>query len=328
MSWTLAAVVIASISLIVIIFIGFMGNLLVVIVMCKKHRSIRTRGTALIASLAVADTFQSLNMVFMLISLVSFGRWIFGDLLCQVNGFLTTEFILVSILNLMVISINRYYMVVKRHDYKRVFSKRNQKLIISAVWLSPLIFAISPLVGWSEFHFQPGKCICVFYLSTSISYSVALVVVAVPVPLVVIYTSFKILKHVRQHSNRVSSLRRQSRMNIEEIHITKTLTVVIMAYLVSFTPAAIVNLVEMFKSGYEIPIWIDVLSLFLVLCNHANNPIIYSVLNRQYRLAFKETLSEILHLRQANSRPASVISTSSIPCDGLSQCCGLNKDSR
>lgn len=293
--WTTASVVITSVPLCFVILIGIFGNLMVVFISIKGSR-VRTKGRALIASLALADSLESTNLIFMLVSVANYGKWIFGDELCQLNGFLTTEFVISSMYSLTAISVNRYFMVVKPSYYRTVFNTRNQALIIAFIWCFPLPLAIGPLVGWSKFEFQTGKCICIFWFSRSISYSSMLLVVAVPLPLgIICFCCFKIFKQVKHHSKQVSSMVSSApTVNVEEVKITKTLAVVIGAYLVCFIPAATINLIEMIKPSFKIPLWIDILSMLLVFCNHANNPMIYGALNKQYRRAFKDIFRNLL----------------------------------
>ena len=72
-SWTTATVVVAAILVCIVIFIEILGNLVVVLVTIKGNR-VRTKGRAFIASLAIADTLASTNLIFMLVSAVSCGK--------------------------------------------------------------------------------------------------------------------------------------------------------------------------------------------------------------------------------------------------------------
>ena len=293
--WTTASVVITSLPLTIVILIGILGNLMVVFISTKGNR-VRTKGRALIASLAFADTLESTNLLFMLVSVISYGKWIFAEELCQLNGFMTTEFVISSMYSLTAISINRYYMVVRQNYYRRVFNARNQALMIACIWCIPLPFAIGPLLGWSKFEFQSGKCLCIFFFSRSVVFSTTLLFVAVPLPIGIIgFCCFKVYKQVREHSRQLTSMTTHApSVNVEEVRITKTLAVVIGAYLICFIPAAIINLIEMVQPSFKIPLWIDILSMILVFCNHANNPVIYGALNKQYRRAFKDIMKNLL----------------------------------
>ena len=288
-SWTIATVVVAAILVSIVIVIGILGNLMVVLVTVKGKR-VRTKGRAFIASLAIADTLSSTNLIFMLVSAVNYGKWVFGGTFCQLNGFLTSQFVASSTYSLQAISVNRYFIVVKQNLYRRAYTTRNQLLIIALIWCIPIPLAIGPVLGWSHFEFQTGKCLCLYDFRTSISYSIAVVLVTVLIPLLVMCLCyFQIFKQVRHHSNQVDTMMNNAQtLSVQEVKITKTLFVVIAAYVVSFVPAAIVNLVKIVIPTFQIPLWIDILFTILVFFNHANNPIVYGALNEQYRKAFKD----------------------------------------
>ena len=316
MAWTTASVVVTAVPLCIVIIIGIFGNLMVVFISTKGNR-VRTKGRPLIASLALADTLESANLIFMLVAVGNYGKWIFGDELCQLNGFMTTEFVISSMYSLTAISVNRYFMVVKQNYYRQVFNARNQALIIAFIWCIPLPFAIGPLLGWSKFEFQTGKCVCIFFFSRSIAFSSALLVVAVPLPLgIICFCCFKIFKQVKRHSKQVNIMASNApTVNVEEVKITKTLAVVIGAYLICFIPAATINLIEMVYPSFEIPLWIDVLSMILVFCNHANNPVIYGALNKQYRKAFKDIFRNFLGGRCSMERSSDSSNNSTVLID-------------
>ena len=294
-AWTTASVVVTAVPLCIIIFIGIFGNLMVVFISTKGNR-VRTKGRPLIASLALVDILESINVIFMLVSVGNYGTWILGDEFCQLNGFLTTQFVMSSIYNLAAISVNRYFMVVKHNYYQKVFNARNQALMIASIWCIPLPLAIAPLLGWSKFEFQTGKCFCTFLYSHSVTFSSAALIVAVPLPFgTICFCCYKIFKHINNHSKQVRNMAsRAPTVNVEEVKITKTLAVVIGSYLICFIPASITNLIEMVRPGFKIPLWIDILSVILVFCNHANNPVIYGALNKQYQLAFKDIVRSLL----------------------------------
>ena len=91
-----------------------LGNLMVVLVTITENR-IRTKGRAFIASLAIADTLASTNLIFMPESAVNYGKWVFSDTFCQLNGFLTSQFVASLTYSLRAISVNRYLVVVKQN---------------------------------------------------------------------------------------------------------------------------------------------------------------------------------------------------------------------
>ena len=306
-SWTTATVVVAAILVCIVIVIGILGNLMVVLVTIKGNRaSVRTKGRAFIGSLAIADTLASTNLIFMLGSALNYGKWVFGDKFCQLTGFLTLQFAASSTYSLQAISVNRYFVVVKQNVYRRIFTTRNQLLIIALIWFIPIPLAIGPVLGWSHFEFDSGNCLCLYNFRSSISYSIASVLVTVLIPLFVMCLCYyQIFKHVRHHSNRVDTMMNNAQtLNVQEVKITKTLFVVIAAYVVGFAPAVIVNLMKIVLPSFKIPLWIDILFTILVFSNHANNPIIYGALNKQYRKAFKDIVRNFLGFGDFGNDPA------------------------
>ena len=290
MTYSVGGVAVAGFVVAAIVILGILGNSLILVVISRTQR-LKGKGHALIANLALADTLQSANLFFMFVAIAYGGKWVFGDAVCQIHAFLTVEFVLVSMLTLCAISLNRYFMIVRPNLYQSIFKRSRMRIIIALIWILPLAFAIPPMFGWSRFEFQEGKSLCLFKFSFSVSYAILLVTTITTTPLLIIlYCYYQIFIIVGAHSNRMEERMRNgpgTTASIEEIRITRTLAVVIASYCVCFLPATVINFIEMVDPDLHIPSWLDLSSMILVMANHANNPLIYGLLNRQYRNAFK-----------------------------------------
>ena len=275
-----------------IMIFGLVGNAMVVLMISRTRIRLKGKGHALIASVAFVDMMQSANLIFMVVTVLSGDEWVFGSFACQLNGFLTTELVLTSMLNLCVISINRYVLIVRRSWYEQIFSKRNQALFIILTWVLPLSFSVPPLFGWAPYGFRPGKAFCLFTFRGNLSYALTMVLTITSNCLIIIvWCYYKIYRVVRQNSRRVMVLRRnQPQLNVEDVNIAKTLAMVILAYIICYLPATAINIIELVDEQYEIPVWLDFSSIMLVLLNQANNPLIYGIFNRQYRVALRRLL--------------------------------------
>lgn len=285
------AVVFGCIILVATMFCGVVGNLLIIWI-TKRSPRLKAKSHILIANLAVADAFQSCNIFFMFVTLINEGHWIFGDIICQISAFLTVEFVVASMLSLTAISINRYFKVVYPERYDKIFTSKSVWIVIAFAWILPLAYAIPPLFGWSSYVFNPGKCLCLFRFLTNHSYPFFLVcTITIPALVTICYTYFRIFQAVKLHRNRVWGLN-QSRngIGVEEFKITSTLSIVVVSYIVCFIPATVVNLIEIFASHFEIPIWLDFSSFVLIFVSHASNPIIYGFMSRQHRVSLQELL--------------------------------------
>ena len=117
-----------------IICVTILGNVLVctAVAIVKK---LRTPSNLLIVSLAVSDLLvASLVMPFALVYEVK-GRWVFGQQICDVWTSLDVFLCTSSILNLCMISIDRYFVITRPFQYAMKRTPARISLMIFAVWL-------------------------------------------------------------------------------------------------------------------------------------------------------------------------------------------------
>ena len=72
----------------------------------------------------------------------------------------------------------------------------------------------------------------------------------------------------------------------DDMKVTVTLLVVIFVFVLSWAPISIVNCLETFL-GYQIPRFLDRLTVYMVFLQSALNPIIYGLMNRNFREGFR-----------------------------------------
>lgn len=146
------------------------GNLVVILTVCLV-RKLQTASNILIVSLAVSDIFVGLfimplalskpkliyrcltiESVFLLLLLVFLitGTWKLGPILCDM--WTSTDVLLcsASILNFLVISIDRYFII--NHPFKYA-PMRNVKLLsfmIAGVWILSALVSFPPILGWGR----------------------------------------------------------------------------------------------------------------------------------------------------------------------------------
>ena len=293
--FSVVAVAFSSLVLTFIMAVGVAGNLLIVWII-KSSSRLKARSHILIANLAVADTLQSCNIFFMLVTAINGGYWMFGETICQITAFFTVEFVLASMLSLTTISINRYFKVMHEEKYDKIFTAKSIMIIISFIWTLPLMYAVPPLVGWSSYAFDPGKCLCLFRFRTKSSYAFFLVgTITIPALVIICFAYFRVFQVVKLHRNRVWSLhlhQERSKLSSDEYKITSAVIIVVVSYIICFVPASVVNFIEILNSDFEFPLWLDFSSFVLIFVSHASNPLIYGFMNRQYRVSFLELLQK------------------------------------
>lgn len=280
--WSLESSAVFSSVLSLLLFTGIVGNILVVIVTTRRNTRLLPGGV-FIRSLAISDAGGSVNIIFMLITIICRGEWVFGHVGCQLSGTLIVLFGSSSLHLLCIISINRYLKITKKSLYRRVFNKTGTRMLLIIPWLLPLIMSVAPVLGWSEHEYQISKCICHFFFSTSLSYTITFLVAVVAIPLSISAICYiNMYYFIRSHTSYMKNQQRKSSAaNIEEIRSARTIFILLVAFVLCYTPGSIINILGI--ADYEVPHLIDLVSITLIISKHVQNPLLYGMLNRRYR---------------------------------------------
>ncbi|XP_013385731.1 octopamine receptor Oamb [Lingula anatina] len=143
-------------TLVILEFMVVLGNILVIVATVKFRRLRRRITNSFIASLAVADLLLGIFVLPLSITNEVSKHWVFGPLICDmwlaVDVWLSTA----SILNLCVISFDRYLAITRPIKYMSRMTKRMARFLIAGAWLLAFLVCFPPLLGWTDRHFgQP-----------------------------------------------------------------------------------------------------------------------------------------------------------------------------
>ncbi|XP_069719608.1 melanopsin isoform X3 [Phaenicophaeus curvirostris] len=129
---------------------GTLGNFLVIYAFCRS-RSLQTPANVFIINLAISDFLMSITQspVFFTNSLHK--RWIFGEKGCELYAFCGALFGITSMITLMVIALDRYFVITKPLASVGVTSKKKALIILVGVWLYSLAWSLPPFFGWSAY---------------------------------------------------------------------------------------------------------------------------------------------------------------------------------
>ena len=182
------------------------GNAIVVclVVVNRRRRPVQN---LFIASLAVSDLF--VGLLIMPLSLVNelIGYWCFGTVLCELWLAFDVLLCTASILNLCLISVDRYLCITRAMSYPCWRTKRRALWMIAAVWLVAMLVCFPPLAGWKRPQpVKHGRPLCV--LSSEVGYVIYSTVASFFLPLVVMVAVYvQIYRAVRHQVRRRLSLR-------------------------------------------------------------------------------------------------------------------------
>ena len=286
--------------------VSVVGNLLVVYAIHRRPR-LNTVTNMLIENLAWTDIcMAAFHMPFWIVSLWS-GRLLFDHLICQIAGSTLLLFGTASLNTLAIIAMNRYLKVVKNHIYAKLFGgRRIARLCCVLTWIVAAFFTTPPLYGWGAVKFSEKFTDCVLAWELKyISYIAVLLTIAFLLPTAMIfYAYFQVYRRVQASATQLKSHATQQSIpnqNLKGIaHKTEhrvllTSFIVVCVYLCCWTPVCVVGLSEVF--GWEQTRAFHMVAINLMFSSCLSNPIIYGLLNPQFKQAFKK----IFHLGPSNS---------------------------
>ena len=275
-------------------FLVLAGNLLVCVAIYRNRR-LRTLTNFYVLSLAVADIMiGTFGFPF---STVASGlrRWPFGYNYCQFLGFITSIWGQVSTFVLALVSINRYFCVVRPDKYPHYFTRKKTILSIVVLWVftsfQTMIFSIKLLA----YQWSPRLLFCRIIISDMLAERITHLSFAfffiLPLSLTV-FCYGKVYWVVKQHNNAVvPSLREANSQGTraQEIKSCRVLFAAVFGYFICWSPFIINSILEY---GFQLSIPSSVQAFWPLFTSVSAwiNPVIYGALNRAMRKEFQNLL--------------------------------------
>ncbi|XP_042878140.1 opsin-5-like [Penaeus japonicus] len=155
------------------------GNSIFVTVLRHRLKTISDGQTVLLLNSALCDLGISITGYPYTTVSSYVGRWIFGDVMCQMYGFLCFTLNQVQMNTLVIIAIFRYISIC-HPQFKHLLKPGLAKQCLVAAWLYGVAWSTPPLLGWSRYVKEPFEASCStdWYdrSPSGIAYSICLVV--------------------------------------------------------------------------------------------------------------------------------------------------------
>ncbi|XP_052763779.1 melatonin receptor type 1B-B-like [Mya arenaria] len=271
----------------VALFVGTFGNLIILVVSITT-RAMNRVGRDFVINLALADLcVAAVADPMCILGVVKGERWFQGRwLLCEVVASMCLTACFCAFLSLTLLTLNRYVYVCANGWYHRIYKRPICIALCACAWITGFLMEFPNFVGWGDHYFDKKNHQCIWDRTASFSYTLVVSAGFIGSPLVMMGACFiMIFYKIYKRKKDVFSLNledplRMRKVWVESLRSSRTLLVVFLAFVVCWTPYAIVTAMDVNNSfSYE-------LHLFITLLAHLHsslNFIIYMACNSNFR---------------------------------------------
>uniref|UniRef100_H3ASQ6 5-hydroxytryptamine receptor 6 n=1 Tax=Latimeria chalumnae TaxID=7897 RepID=H3ASQ6_LATCH len=307
-----------------IILITTAGNFLLILLICTQ-RSLRNTSNYFLVSLFMSDLMVGLVVMPPAMLNELYGQWILDEDFCCIWYSFDVMCCSASILNLCVISLDRYLLIISPLKYKLRMTPCRAILLIFATWTLAALASFLPIeMGWHEFNFEIRPLNVTSHLEeeqcrllVSLPYALIASCLTFFLPSVAIsFTYCRILLAARKQAVQVASLTTNVATTSDEpIQVSRpqnqsagtsenrkfvnkhskkalkaslTLGILLGMFFVAWLPFFVANVAQAVCDCVPAVLF-DVLT-WLGYCNSTMNPIIYPLFMRDFKRAMAKYL--------------------------------------
>ncbi|KAE8614800.1 hypothetical protein XENTR_v10008317 [Xenopus tropicalis] len=310
--------------LVLIIIITICGNVVVCLAV-GLDRKLRSMTNCFIVSLAITDLLLGILVLpFSALNLLH-EEWPFGATFCNIYTSLDVMLCTASILNLFMISLDRYYGVTAPLRYSMHVTPFRVAIAMCVIWVVSLMVSFLPIhLGWNtkdksiQNYRDSNDKECKLELNKEYVLVDGLLTFYLPLSIMCLmyYRIFKIAREQAKRINHANCCNALSPTlpTVREHKATVTLAAVMGAFIICWFPYFTVftyegvNETDVDETAFLIVLWLG-------YANSALNPILYAALNRDFRTAYQrllhcrrvgpqnhETPLTLLHIRRSEDR--------------------------
>ncbi|ESO12762.1 hypothetical protein HELRODRAFT_63198 [Helobdella robusta] len=306
--------IIGTIIMSIIFAVGFIGNIMVVIVVLRS-KSMHSSTNCYLVSLAVADLLLLLSAT--LPTIIEFhlivDEFAAGTSACSIMVFVQYLGFNLSSLSITALTAERYIAICKPMKAQFICSVGRAKKIIAALWLFGLCYS-APWLGLSHTRAKTNSHLeeCTFRLERKyyLVYYLTDLVVMYLIPVLANIILYALISRSLYRSNPISAAFNvksrfiskssstnsshfgygatlQSRMQV----IIKMLVIVVGLFAVLWLPYRLYVVYNSFLEKRLEDIWLMLICRTMVHANSAINPILYNAMSIKFKRAFKKLCS-------------------------------------
>ena len=275
------------------------GNIFVCWVVYRKRKNL-SAPYLLVLALAVSDLMVAVTCFPLCVQAFLSDRWILSHEMCQFNGFVIYFWAGISVPTLALTAVNRYFRVVKAQIYRNYFTIKTSFTMVTAVWVFTLFDGfLSTFVGPVTYEYNPRYVFCIGTFTSkahqkAIGFSLHLIHVLIPL-VIIIFCYVNVFLTIRRHNaNVMPSLHAgqgaQLAVNAWEMRVTRLLFFIVVGFVICWIPVIIIGLLA-HSSSVNLPDFAYELYTFFAFMSAVINPVIYGVVNRDFRREFQRSFN-------------------------------------
>ena len=270
------------------------GNIFVCWAVYRRRKNLSIPYLYVLA-LAISDLTVAITCFPFCVQAFLEDSWVLGHAMCQFNGFVIYFWAGISVPTLALTAANRYFRVVKTHIYRNYFTIKSSLIMILAVWVLTLFDGfLSTFVGPVIYRYNPRYIFCIGTFASkahekAIGLSLHLIHVFIPLLITVFCYSNVFFSIRRHHANVMPTLQvghgQQLAVNAWEMRVTRLLFFVVAGFVLCWIPVIIIGLLAHLSTA-KLPDFAYELYTFFAFASAVINPLIYGVVNREFRREF------------------------------------------
>ncbi|CAJ1049329.1 relaxin-3 receptor 1 [Xyrichtys novacula] len=272
---------------------GLVGNLLVLFFIRVKHERRKSRVNFFVLNLAVTDLQFVLTLPFWAVDTALDFSWPFGDAMCRIILSVTVMNMYASVFFLTAMSVTRYWSLASALKNRTGHHCCSAKLTCVIIWTLATV-ATAPTTIFSTVSNVTGEKLCLlrfpggqYWLAV---YHIQKILVGFVLPMSIVSISYlMLLRFVRNRSMKTSNPKRRSQ-------VTKSITIVVLSFFLCWMPNQAItlwsvlvklNVANWDSAYYIVHTYVFPLTVCLAHTNSCLNPIIYSLMRKEFRNKLK-----------------------------------------
>ncbi|KAF3696458.1 Trace amine-associated receptor 8c [Channa argus] len=299
-------------SMLIYILLSFISLLtvvlnLLVIISISQFRQLHTPTNLLLLSLAVSDFLVGLFVMPFQILLAE-PCWFLGDLVCVLYYLLTFIIVYASVVNMMLISVDRYVAICDPLHYSTKVTQGKFKLCVLLCWIYSVFYSFLLLYDNLK---QPGRynsCCgqCVINIIAAVDLVISFILPISAIVILYVRVFVVAVSQARAMRSHITAVKLQRSVTVtvkkSELKAARTLGVVVAVYIMCYCPTYCVLLSNndtINNSSAKVSLF------FLLYSNSCLNPVIYAFFYPWFRKCAK--LIFTLKILQPHSRKNSLL---------------------